>query len=69
MADEFRNRRPADPERVSVAEAWEVRYWCKQFGCTERQLREAVSTVGDAGAKVRVYLKNKSKPRIHGKMG
>jgi hypothetical protein len=69
MSDDVKNRRPADRDRVNISEGWEMNYWCKQFGCTENQLRQAVSTVGEAASKVRVLLKNKSKPLTRRKMG
>jgi hypothetical protein len=33
-----------------------VRYWCKEFGCTEQQLRDAVKKVGVMSADVRKHL-------------
>jgi two-component system cell cycle response regulator DivK len=35
----------------------EVRYWCREFGCTKQRLREAVKAVGKDAAKVRERLK------------
>lgn len=42
MPDDLTNRGPQDRARVNVHEEWEVRYWCKHFGCTPDQLRAAV---------------------------
>jgi hypothetical protein len=56
MADDLKNRGPADRARVNVNESWEVRYWCKEFGCTEDALRAAVKAVGVMVTDVRRYL-------------
>lgn len=56
MSDDLSKRGPADRSRVNVNEAWEVRYWCGAFGCTEQQLREAVRKVGVMAADVRKHL-------------
>lgn len=57
MTDDLHNRGPADRARVNVNEAHEVRYWCKEFGCTEAQLRAAVRAVGVMASAVRAHLK------------
>ena len=57
MADDLRNRGPADRARVNVHESWEVSYWTKEFGCTADQLRSAVTAVGVMVDNVRAYLK------------
>jgi hypothetical protein len=62
MADDVKNRAPADRSLVNVNESAEVKYRCKQYGCTEQQLRQAVAAVGASADKVSQYLKNKSTP-------
>lgn len=57
MSDNLKNRGPADRARVNVNEAWERTYWCKEFGCTEAQLRAAVTAVGVMVVNVRAHLK------------
>jgi hypothetical protein len=57
MSDDLSNRGPADRSRVNVNETWEVRYWCKAFGCTEQQLRDAVKAVGVMADDVRRYFR------------
>lgn len=57
MADDLSNRGPQDRARVNVNEDWEVRYWTKEFACTEAQLKKAVDAVGVMADKVRAYLK------------
>lgn len=62
MADNLKNRAPADHSRININEPSEVQYRRRQFGCTEQQLRQAVAAVGAAADKVSQYLKNKSTP-------
>jgi AraC-like DNA-binding protein len=45
-----------DHWRVNVAEAWEIAFWSKEFGCSEAQLRRAVAQAGDTAGAVRAYL-------------
>jgi hypothetical protein len=47
---------PADPSRVHLDEAWERDWWCKAFGCNERQLRDAVKAMGPYAAALRRYF-------------
>ncbi len=56
MSDDLRNRGPKDRARVNVNEAWEMTYWCKEFGCTESQLKVAVKAVGVMVVDVRRHL-------------
>ena len=56
MADDLGKRGPADRLRVNVNEPHEVRYWTKEFGCTEAELRAAVRAVGVMSANVRAHL-------------
>jgi len=62
MADNLKNRAPADRSQINVNEPSEVQYRRRQFGCTEQQLRQAVAAVGASANKVSQYLKNKSTP-------
>ena len=57
MADDLKNRGPADRSRINVHEAWEVRWWCDQFGCTEVALRNAVRKAGPSAEDVQRELK------------
>ena len=57
MSDDLSKKRPQDSSQVNLSEDWEVKYWCKEFGCTEAQLREAVRAVGKSVAAVRKYLR------------
>jgi hypothetical protein len=57
MPDNKQETRPQDASRVNIHEDYEVRYWCKKFGCTKEELVKAVGAVGTSAAKVEEYLK------------
>jgi hypothetical protein len=50
---------PAHRSRIDLTNPSEVTYWSKQFGCSETQLRQAVSQVGDFSAMVEQLLDGK----------
>ena len=54
--DNLNIRRPQDPKKINVHEAWELSYWTKALGVTADQLRSAVSAVGVSVDAVRRYL-------------
>lgn len=58
MADSLNERGPADRSRINVNEEWERRYWTKELGCSEAQLRAAVSSVGSSAEAVRQHLRH-----------
>ena len=47
---------PRDALRVNLANADDVRYWCRKLGCTEHQLREAVGQVGPMPSNVEAFV-------------
>jgi AraC-like DNA-binding protein len=51
-----REIRAQDYWRVNLEEAWEIRFWSREFGCSESELRSAVERVGDAAGDVRARL-------------
>ena len=59
MSDDKTNRGSPDRDLISLKEPYEVRDWCKSFGCTEAELRDAVAKVGHSAAAVRAYLATK----------
>lgn len=69
MPGDVTGREPADRSRVNVDDPSEVKYRRKEYGCTEQQLRQAVSAVGVSAAKVRQYFKNLSRPNKRWKIG
>ena len=46
-----------DRKLIALTEPYEVRDWCKAFGCTKEELERAVDAVGHSAAQVREYLK------------
>jgi len=56
MSDDLSKKGPVDRSRINIHEAWEVEYWCKEFGCTKEQLVAAVRAVGVSAAAVRQHL-------------
>ncbi|HSQ03104.1 MAG TPA: DUF3606 domain-containing protein [Burkholderiales bacterium] len=69
MSDEVHKGQPRDRSRVSLSEPSEVKYWRRECGCTEQQLRQAIAAVGDSADKVRQYFKTKSRPAERRKIG
>ena len=56
MPDDLHNRGPADRARINIHEPWEVKWWTKELGVTEAQLKAAVAAVGVSAAAVRKHL-------------
>lgn len=48
--------RAQDHWRVNLGEPWEIRFWAREFGCTEEELRQAVRAAGDMAGRVRAWL-------------
>ena len=48
-----------DHKLTSLEEPHEVRSWMDSLGVTEKELRAAVSAVGNSAEKVREYLRKK----------
>lgn len=46
-----------DLRQIVLVRSYEVRDWCKAFGCTKEELHDAVKAVGTSAQKVREYLK------------
>ena len=46
----------ADRLKINFRDAWELRWWCRQFGCTEAQLKAAIDAMGAIAGNVRKYL-------------
>lgn len=59
MSDNKTNRGPADGKRINVNEDYEVRYWTKELGISEEQLRAAVQRVGVMADDVRAELRRR----------
>jgi len=52
VTDHVPARTPADTTIVNLNEAGEVRYWCKEFDCTEADLQEVVKAMGTSAERV-----------------
>jgi hypothetical protein len=50
---------PADRGLIDLNDPREVSWWSKRFGCSQEQLRSAVSKVGNSAAKVEQLLDGK----------
>jgi hypothetical protein len=48
--------RAPDYWRINLAEEWELRFWSREFGCREDELRAAVSQAGTSAGAVRAFL-------------
>ena len=57
MADDKNKIRPQDMQRVNVNEPYELRAWCRKFGCSEEQLKQAVAAAGVMATDVEAWLK------------
>jgi hypothetical protein len=53
MLDDASELAPADPTRVNVNQAHELRYWTNALGVSADRLREVVAQVGTAVVDVR----------------
>ncbi|WER47193.1 DUF3606 domain-containing protein [Cupriavidus sp. WKF15] len=56
MSEQISQFRPLDPGRVNLMDPIEVQYWCRELGCTESALEEAVDAAGEHIAAVRARL-------------
>lgn len=61
MSDDKTHTGGQDRTRISLSEDYEVQDWCKKFGVTPQQLRDAVATVGDQASAVEAHLKGGDK--------
>lgn len=56
MTDDLTKRRPQDALKINIHEAWELNYWSKVLGVSEKQVIAAVNTVGVLVINVKKYL-------------
>lgn len=57
MIGQLVRKEPANLNKISLAESWEVSYWAKKLKVTEIKLHEAVGAVGHSTERVRKWLK------------
>lgn len=60
MTDEAKPFHPLDPGRINLLDTDEVAYWCREFGCSEAELTDAVTQVGTHTAAVRDLFETRS---------
>ena len=60
MPDHHDSFTPLDPGRINSMDPIEVQHWCHELGCTEAELRDAVSAVGEHVTAVRDQLASRS---------
>jgi Protein of unknown function (DUF3606) len=65
LGNDGRLRGPADPKRIDVHSAAEMRHWVREIGRSAAKLNEAVKAVGPLVSDVRDYLRNRSLYAIH----
>ena len=46
---------------IDLGKPWQVRFWTREFGVTEEELRTALREVGDHVGRVRTHLTNHRK--------
>ena len=51
---------PLNPHRVILHDGDSVRFWADKFGCTKKQLEQAVQKVGSVAGAVRAELGRKA---------
>lgn len=60
MSNDLKDFRPLDPGRINVMDPIELRYWCAELHCTETELEDAVTAVGEHIAAVRERLEERT---------
>jgi hypothetical protein len=55
--DDMKNRGPRDRSRINTDQDHEVRYWTRELGVTEDELRQVVQRVGSSADSVREHLR------------
>ena len=61
MPDPSTRFTPLDPGRVNCMDPEALAYWSKELQCSEPELTQAVSSVGEHVAAVRAYLSAQKK--------
>ena len=56
MPDHSTPFKPLDPGRIDIIDREELAYWSKEFHCTESELAEAVTQIGEHVTAVREHL-------------
>jgi hypothetical protein len=54
---------PRDLTTINMSGESEIRWWCKQLGCTRNRLVEAIKVVGPMTYRVQQYLADETQSR------
>jgi hypothetical protein len=57
----FSSVRAPDYWRIDLTQAWQVRFWTRELGVSEEELRDALRAAGDHVGRVREYLLSQRK--------
>ena len=61
MADDRKERRRPERQRINLAQRYEARYWSEKFGVSEEELTRTVERIGPLAEEVERYLRKKFK--------
>lgn len=56
MSDNKSKTGSPDRDRINLSEDYEVQYWTKEFGISEKELRDVIQAVGNTSKAVREHL-------------
>lgn len=56
MSDDKSKTGSPDRDRINLSEDYEVQYWTKELGVSEKELRDIVQAVGNKSKAVREHL-------------
>jgi hypothetical protein len=59
MSDNMQNRGPQDRSRISLGQEHEVRYWTRELGVSDAELKMAVAMAGSSADDVRKFLRRR----------
>ena len=54
-----REQHAPDHWTINLGESWEIRFWTRELGCSEEELRRAVAEAGKTAGHVRFHLSNR----------
>ncbi|AXA85301.1 DUF3606 domain-containing protein [Lysobacter oculi] len=56
MSDNKSKTGSPDRDRINLSEDYEVQYWTKELGISEKELRDVIQAVGNTSKAVREHL-------------
>lgn len=56
MSDNKSKTGSPDRDRINLSEDYEVQYWTKELGISEKELRDVIQAVGNTSKGVREHL-------------